>query len=252
VHLTEHGRVTTSSPGERVRRFELIEKNAAKFWAIAREREVLVTHWGKIGAEGKQKKKICKDFMVAEQEYDRLIRQKIRGGYDEVQQPTEAVIPLPDRTLELVTLDDEASFLVKPKAFRYMVWRMIEIGLIDRHAKGKDLTRWDRRAARRAGLEETPEPEHEKYEEWEANWLRLSEADRSDWPGALQAAGWKYLEGSHWVVNPEECNLIAEQVGGVTPKRHKASVGQQTWVDEWVAWHKKAAKVGGYIVYAEG
>ena len=87
---------------------------------------------------------------------------------------------------------------------------------------------------------------------WESNWLRLSESDRSDWPGALQAAGWKYLEGSHWVVTPDECNLISEQVGGVTPKRHKASVGQQTWVDEWVAWHKKAAKVGGYIVYAEG
>ena len=235
-----------------MRRFELIEKNAAKFWAIAREREVLVTHWGKIGAEGKQKKKICKDFMVAEQEYDRLIRQKIRAGYDEVHQATESVQPLPDRTLELVTLDDEASFLVKPKAFRYMVWRMIEIGLIDRYAKGKDLTRWDRRAARRAGLEEVPEPDHEKYEDWETNWLRLSEGDRTDWPGSLQAAGWKYLEGSHWVVTPEECKLIAEQVGGVTPKRHKASPGQQTWVDEWVAWHKKAAKVGGYIVYAEG
>lgn len=234
-----------------MRRFELIEKNAAKFWAIAREREVLVTHWGKIGRQGKQKKKICKDFMVAEQEYDRLIRQKLRAGYTEVQEATEEVAPIPSRTLELVTLDEESSFLVRPKAYYYLVKRMVEIGLIDRFVEGKDLSRWDWRAARRAGLDEVPDPDHEQYEEWETNWLRMSEKDRSDWPGGLQAAGWKFLTGSHWLVLPEECQLIAQQVDNIAPKRHKATELQTRWVNEWVAWHKKAAKLGGYIIYAE-
>jgi predicted DNA-binding WGR domain protein len=234
-----------------VRRFELIEKNAAKFWAVAREREVLITHAGKIGSDGKMKKKVCKDFMAADQEYDRLIRSKLRAGYKEVEAATVEVAPLPDRTLEFVTLETDESFLIKPRAFRYIMWRMVEIGLIDRHKQAKDLSRWDMRAARRTGLDELPDPDHELYDEWERNWLRMTMRDRSASVGGVEVAGWKFLEGSHWIVTAEECRLIAQQMAGVTPKRHRTSPMQQGWLTDWVAFHRKAEGQGGYIVYAD-
>ena len=57
-----------------MRRFEYIRGNQAKFWEVVRKGAVITTASGKIGKSPKKKTKQHTDYMVAEQEFDRLVR----------------------------------------------------------------------------------------------------------------------------------------------------------------------------------
>lgn len=62
------------------RRFEVDEK----FWAIKREGASFTVKYGKIGSAGQEKTKDCDDEDAAEAEYDKLVKEKTKKGYEEV------------------------------------------------------------------------------------------------------------------------------------------------------------------------
>lgn len=62
------------------RRFEVDEK----FWAIKREGASFTVKYGKIGTAGQEKTKDCDDEDAAEAEYDKLVKEKTKKGYEEV------------------------------------------------------------------------------------------------------------------------------------------------------------------------
>ena len=62
------------------RRFEVDEK----FWAIKRDGASFTVKYGKIGTAGQEKTKDCDDEDAAEAEYDKLVKEKTKKGYEEV------------------------------------------------------------------------------------------------------------------------------------------------------------------------
>jgi predicted DNA-binding WGR domain protein len=234
-----------------VRRFEYIQGNQAKFWEVARKGAVLTVSSGKIGGTPKTRTKQLDDFMAAEQEFDRLIRDKLRRGYIEVEEASEPEPPMPDRQLHLVARDDESVELrLKPAATRYIVWRMVEIGVMDKQMDPPDLERWTYRASRRMRLEEVPSPDADAYAEYRSMYLDLSERDRAAHSGEHGVVGaYKLSSGNDWIVTGKEAGILAEASRNRSPKRHKITTNQQRWVDEWIAFNDQAAGNGGYVVH---
>jgi predicted DNA-binding WGR domain protein len=237
--------------GEQVRRFEYIQGNQAKFWEVSRKGAVLTVSSGKIGGSSKTRTKQLGDFMAAEQEFDRLIRDKIRRGYVEVEEASEPEPPLPDRQLQLQAREDDTVVLdLKPAATRYVVWRMVEIGVMDKQAESPDLGRWTYRASRRLRLEEVPASGSETYDDYREMYLGLSEGDRAAETGDHGIVGaYKLAQGSDWIVTAKEAGILAEASRNRAPKRHKITTNQQRWLDEWIAFNDKAAGLGGYDVH---
>jgi predicted DNA-binding WGR domain protein len=62
------------------RRFEVDEK----FWAIKRDGASFTVKYGKIGTSGQEKTKDFDDEDEAEAEYDKLVKEKTKKGYEEV------------------------------------------------------------------------------------------------------------------------------------------------------------------------
>jgi len=62
------------------RRFEVDEK----FWAIKRDGASFTVKYGKIGTDGQEKTKEFDDEAAAEKEYDKLVAEKTKKGYEEV------------------------------------------------------------------------------------------------------------------------------------------------------------------------
>ncbi len=72
------------SGGSSPRRFEFSEGSSNKFWTVWLEGTQLMTKYGKIGASGSQ---TVKDFGTAEKvqkEYDKIVAEKTKKGYEEV------------------------------------------------------------------------------------------------------------------------------------------------------------------------
>ena len=66
------------------RRFEFIEGNSRKFWAVAREDASLIIRFGRIGTTGQVQTKTFADEPRAEREMAKLIAEKTGKGYNEV------------------------------------------------------------------------------------------------------------------------------------------------------------------------
>lgn len=229
----------------RVRRFEFVQGNQAKFWEVARRGASLTVASGKIGGQAKSRTKQLADYMAAEQEFDRLIRDKLRRGYVEVQQASEPEPPMPDRWLSLVPLDGSAPLELKPAAARYLIWRMVEVGVMDKQAPPPDLGRWAERASRRMRLPEVPAQGSEQYNEFRTLFLELSAGDRAtelDQHGVVGA--YKWAQGSDWIVTGKESAWLAEGARTRVPRRHKIAANAQQWLDDWIAFHERVADVG--------
>lgn len=236
-----------------MRRFEYIAGNQAKFWAIARRGAVLTTVAGKIGTEGKERVKEFADYMAAEQEFDRLVRDHLRRGYAEVEEASDPLPSIGDRRLLLSRQDGKKALDLKGPATRYLAWRMIEVGVMDRNLPAPDLDRWAQRAARRLRLAEVPQPGDPGFEEYQAAFLELSAADRAAESGVLGVVGaYKLLDGSHWVLTAKECGLLAEGTRNRTPRRHKQGALHDQWIAEWTSFLEGAAKHGGAVVTVQG
>jgi predicted DNA-binding WGR domain protein len=231
-----------------MRRFEYIQGNQAKFWEVTRRGATLTFNSGRIGGSAKSRTKQLVDYMAAEQEFDRLIRDKLRRGYIEVAEATTSDIALPDRHLILRPRDGAAPADLRPAAVRYLLWRMIEVGAMDRQAAAPDLARWAQRASRRLRLEEVPARTDPQWPEYRALFLELSEGDRSLETGQNGVVGaYKFLEGSDWIVTGKEAGWLADATRNRPPRRHKMGTNQEAWLQEWASVHD-ASVVTGYVV----
>ena len=232
-----------------MRRFEYIQGNQAKFWEVTRRGATLTMASGRIGGNAKTRTKQLADYMAAEQEFDRLIRDKLRRGYVEVQEPTPPETPMPDRHLRLQPCDGSTPLDLKPAATRYLVWRMIEVGAMDKQISPPDLDRWGYRASRRLRLEEIPEESDDRFPEFRDLYLELSRGDRARETGQHQVIGsYKFAMGSDWIVTEREAAWLADASRNRTPRRHKITTNQETWLDDWIAFHDGIAGTGGYTV----
>jgi predicted DNA-binding WGR domain protein len=74
-----------SSNGSRStpRRFEFSEGSSNKFWEIWMEDTSVMTKYGRIGSDGSQTVKDFGDEAKAEKEYDKLVNEKTKKGYEE-------------------------------------------------------------------------------------------------------------------------------------------------------------------------
>jgi predicted DNA-binding WGR domain protein len=232
-----------------VRRFEFIEGNVAKFWEIGRRGSTLTTSSGRIGGSAKTRTRELADYLAAEQEFDRLIRDHLRRGYVEVQEATEPGEALEDRALLLKRMDGGAELLLPPAATRYLLWRMVEVDAMDRHTPAPDLVRWAERAARRLRLAEVPGSDHPQYDEFVNAFLEFSASDRAAETGRPGVVGaYKLAEGSEWILTFRECGWLAEATRGRQPRRHKISASQEQWVEAWAGFLEGAARHGGATV----
>lgn len=232
-----------------MRRFEYIQGNQAKFWEVARRGATLTISSGRIGGSAKTRTKQLADYMAAEQEFDRLIRDKLRRGYVEVEEASEPEAPTPERYLVLRMLDGDDTLELKPAATRYLLWRMVEVGVMDKQEQPPDLQRWMHRAARRLRLEDVPDDGHPQQDAFWDMYMELSEDDRrqeSEKHGIVGA--YKLSIGTDWIVTPKEARILSEGSRSRTPRRHKITASQQEWLDAWVAFNEKAAKGSGYVV----
>lgn len=232
-----------------MRRFEYIQGNQAKFWEVSRRGASLTVASGRIGGSAKTRTKQLADYMAAEQEFDRLIRDKLRRGYVEVEEASVPESPPPDRKLVLRSLDGEVELTLKPAATRYLLWRMVEIGLMDKQMTPPDLRRWLHRSSRRLRLTEIPDDDHPQQEAFWDMYMELSEEDRrteSTKHGIVGA--YKLSVGTDWIVTEREASWLAEGSKSQTPRRHKITASQEQWLEEWVAFNERGAANGGYIV----
>jgi cell wall assembly regulator SMI1/predicted DNA-binding WGR domain protein len=72
-----------AKPGK-ARRFELVEGTSSKFWEVEVVGPVLRVRFGRIGTDGQQKDKKLASPAAAQQEADKLIREKTGKGYEAV------------------------------------------------------------------------------------------------------------------------------------------------------------------------
>mgnify|MGYP003884987059 FL=1 len=231
-----------------MRRFEYIHGNQAKFWQVERKGAVLTVASGKIGKSPKTRTKQLADYMAAEQEFDRLIRDHLRRGYVEVAEATPPEVPMPDRTVVLRTMDDELELEMGPRATAYIVWRMVEVEVMDKQVEPPDLQRWAYRASRRLRLDEIPSDDHEKYDDFVDMFMELSQPDRAGEAKNGMIGAYKLADGSEWIVTAKESGILAEASAARLPKRHKISNAQQSWLDAWTEFNRAAVDRGGYLV----
>lgn len=82
------GRIAAFVAGYRknlgVRRFEMVEGNASKFWEVSVSDSELTVNFGRIGTAGQTKTKEFDTPAEARKERDKLIREKTKKGYAEL------------------------------------------------------------------------------------------------------------------------------------------------------------------------
>ena len=68
------------------RYFEFVEGNSSKFWEVSTDGNDLTTRWGRIGSDGQSKTKTFASPEKANAERDALIKSKLDGGYEEIEE----------------------------------------------------------------------------------------------------------------------------------------------------------------------
>lgn len=77
------------------RRFELVEGSSSKFWQITLDGASFTVTYGRIGTAGTSKTTPCADVASAKAEADKLVREKVKKGYQEPGAQTENFRPPP-------------------------------------------------------------------------------------------------------------------------------------------------------------
>jgi predicted DNA-binding WGR domain protein len=233
-----------------MRRFELIKGNQAKFWEIDHYGDVVVTRQAAIGKTGPEKEKTFIDDMAAEVEFDKMIHTKRRQGWVEVDEPSAPLPEIEERAVELRPLDGSKVQKFAGPAIRYLLWRMVEVQVFDRHRAAPDMSRWDYRAYRQLGLPGQPEPGSADYPAWLQRKRELSTRDRAPKMEDHLVGAFKFREGNYWIVSAEECTYIASEAANRKVKRKTDKEQETKWLATWCAFHERAAKAGGYEVVA--
>lgn len=76
-----------------LRYFELQEGTSSKFWEISLNVNTITTRYGKIGSQGKTTQKDFEDPVKAQQEYDKLVKEKTGNGYHEIIRDGKTLLP---------------------------------------------------------------------------------------------------------------------------------------------------------------
>jgi uncharacterized protein (TIGR02996 family) len=63
-------------------RYEFKEGSSNKFWEISLTGTSFTTRWGRIGTDGQEKSQSFSDTATAKKEYDKLVREKEKKGYE--------------------------------------------------------------------------------------------------------------------------------------------------------------------------
>lgn len=74
---------STSVTGNGKRYFEFSEDNSHKFWEISSDGNSVTTRWGRVGTDGQSKTKEFADEASANKEYEKLVAEKTKKGYEE-------------------------------------------------------------------------------------------------------------------------------------------------------------------------
>jgi DNA ligase-1 len=69
------------------RYFEFKDGKSSKFWEILLEREKHTVRFGRIGTDGQSQAKAFADAAAAARDADRLVQEKLRKGYREINSP---------------------------------------------------------------------------------------------------------------------------------------------------------------------
>lgn len=83
-----------------MRRFELIEGKSAKFWQVEVDGSDLNLRWGRLGTSGQSQTKSFASDAAAAKEADKLIKEKTKKGYSEVEADESAPAPKKARPAE--------------------------------------------------------------------------------------------------------------------------------------------------------
>ncbi|MDP2315496.1 MAG: STM4015 family protein [Pseudomonadota bacterium] len=67
-----------------VRRFEMVEGSASKFWEVGQDGASFTVVYGRIGTAGQSKTTACASPEAARAEVDKLVREKTKKGYQEL------------------------------------------------------------------------------------------------------------------------------------------------------------------------
>ncbi len=67
------------------RKFELVEGNSSKFWHVEQKAKTQTVHYGRIGTNGQTKTKSFETAALAKASVEKLIQQKLKKGYVEVE-----------------------------------------------------------------------------------------------------------------------------------------------------------------------
>src|SRR5262249_6678545 len=79
--------------------------SSRKFWAIELDGKSFSVHYGRIGTVGQAKEKIFSSEDLAKREYDKLISDKAKGGYVEVDASSTTATPTPVPTKSAVNAE---------------------------------------------------------------------------------------------------------------------------------------------------
>jgi DNA ligase-1 len=84
------GPTAMTSADSMVRRFELVEVSARKFWEVSRSGRMVIVRFGRIGTAGQSQSKDFPDDGAAERHAAKLIGEKVAKGYQETGAPGRA------------------------------------------------------------------------------------------------------------------------------------------------------------------
>jgi hypothetical protein len=105
------------------------------------------------------------------------------------------------------------SYVVEP-AERAVAEEILDVsGKLDADAKRPDLSRWELRAARRAGLDAPPAPTDPAWPAYHQTWAQLSADDRSAVGRRGAVPAWKLRSTGTWGLRAEEAATIATTPG---------------------------------------
>ncbi|WP_375765017.1 DUF4132 domain-containing protein [Archangium gephyra] len=93
-----------------MRRFEFVEGSSKKFWEIELQGTEFTVRWGRIGTDGQTQQKSFASTTKAQAEHDKLIAEKQKKGYSEVEGGTNTVVAAtPATTLNPPAAPDEVQ-----------------------------------------------------------------------------------------------------------------------------------------------
>ena len=199
----------------RKRFFERIKGNREEYWIIYRDDNKVFQSKGYLrdyqsGSEIYST--LTQDkwtYVEAEAKLDQLILQKIKQGYVSVLQFSEPSDSLDFSAVRFVSLDEKYQLSLSEDSMNTICNWMIDKQWLDKSVSHIDLSRWSRRAMRKAGLSNEIESD-EDYDKYMDCWLQMSFNDRSQSTGESVAA-FKF-NSDYWIVNKDECDFLTTKI----------------------------------------